>query len=93
MLEWLAGMTHPDGELAFFNDAAASIAPNFGARDVAVKNSRLPDRSRRVELSPPPIPFGMRGSWLVPRDTARCESSDRALLPRVQGSLERRGPL
>lgn len=26
MLDWLAGMTHPDGEIAFFNDAAIGIA-------------------------------------------------------------------
>lgn len=27
MLDWLAGMTHPDGEIALFNDAAFGIAP------------------------------------------------------------------
>ena len=27
MLFWLRGMTHPDGEIAFFNDAAFGIAP------------------------------------------------------------------
>lgn len=27
MLGWLAGMTHPDGEIALFNDAAFGIAP------------------------------------------------------------------
>jgi uncharacterized heparinase superfamily protein len=29
MLRWLAGMIHPDGEIAFFNDAALGIAPGF----------------------------------------------------------------
>ena len=29
MLEWLAVMTHPDGEIAFFNDAATGIAPTL----------------------------------------------------------------
>lgn len=29
MLEWLAVMTHPDGEIAFFNDAAIGIAPTL----------------------------------------------------------------
>jgi len=29
MLAWLAAMSHPDGELAFFNDAALGIAPNL----------------------------------------------------------------
>ena len=29
MLKWLDVMTHPDGNIAFFNDAALEIAPNF----------------------------------------------------------------
>ena len=29
MLDWLAGMTHPDGQIALFNDAAFGIAPNL----------------------------------------------------------------
>ena len=29
MLDWLVGMTHPDGEIALFNDAAFGIAPTF----------------------------------------------------------------
>lgn len=28
MLHWLDGMTHPDGEIAFFNDAAIGITPS-----------------------------------------------------------------
>ncbi|MEC7742660.1 MAG: alginate lyase family protein [Pseudomonadota bacterium] len=28
MLDWLAAMSHPDGEVAFFNDAAIGIAPD-----------------------------------------------------------------
>jgi uncharacterized heparinase superfamily protein len=31
MLAWLAGMTHPDGEIALLNDAALGIAPNLAA--------------------------------------------------------------
>lgn len=31
MLRWLQVMTHPDGEIAFFNDAAIGIAPNLAA--------------------------------------------------------------
>ena len=30
MLAWLRGMSHPDGEIALFNDAAFGIAPNPG---------------------------------------------------------------
>ena len=29
MLAWFAAMTHPDGEIAFFNDAALGIAPSI----------------------------------------------------------------
>ena len=29
MLKWLETMVHPDGEIAFFNDAAIGIAPNL----------------------------------------------------------------
>lgn len=29
MLDWLASMTHPDGEISLFNDAAFSVAPVF----------------------------------------------------------------
>lgn len=31
MLSWLGSMTHPDGEIALFNDAAFDIAPNLAA--------------------------------------------------------------
>jgi uncharacterized heparinase superfamily protein len=38
MLEWLSGMTHPDGGIALFNDAAFGIAPSFGdLRDYAAR--------------------------------------------------------
>lgn len=30
MLAWLAALTHPDGEIAFFNDAATGVAPSPG---------------------------------------------------------------
>jgi hypothetical protein len=29
MLSWLKNMTHPDGELSYFNDSVTGIAPNF----------------------------------------------------------------
>lgn len=31
MLNWLNGMTHPDGEISFFNDAAIGVAPTPAA--------------------------------------------------------------
>jgi uncharacterized heparinase superfamily protein len=49
MLNWLAGMCHPDGEIAFFNDAAIGVAPapsdiqayanRLGIRAVSAKKS------------------------------------------------------
>src|SRR5699024_2284498 len=31
MMRWLRIMTHPDGEIAFFNDATIGVAPNYAA--------------------------------------------------------------
>ena len=31
MINWLIDMTHPDGKISFFNDAAFGIAPNTEA--------------------------------------------------------------
>ncbi len=44
MLRWLKVMSHPDGEIAFFNDAALDIAPNFAnlasyARSLDIENA------------------------------------------------------
>lgn len=39
MLVWLAVMTHPDGEVSFFNDCAAGIAPSFA--DLATYGNRI----------------------------------------------------
>ncbi len=44
MLGWLRVMTHPDGEIAFFNDAAFGVAPTLAA---------LADYARRLGLSVP----------------------------------------
>ena len=38
MRDWLAAMSHPDGEISFFNDAAVGIAPSPGeVDDYAIK--------------------------------------------------------
>jgi uncharacterized heparinase superfamily protein len=38
MLDWLVGMTHPDGEIALLNDAALRFAPNLAeVRSYAVR--------------------------------------------------------
>lgn len=47
MLRWLREMTHPDGEIAFFNDAAFKIAP------VA---TQLEAYAQRLRLEPPAEP-------------------------------------
>ena len=53
MLAWLEAMTHPDGGIALFNDAAFGIAPNLaaqstyaGALGIAAEDS--PSRRRRL---------------------------------------------
>lgn len=45
MLGWLATMTHPDGEIAYFNDAATGIAP---------RTDELMDYAKRLGLGLPP---------------------------------------
>jgi uncharacterized heparinase superfamily protein len=48
MLRWLAAMTHPDGDLAFFNDTAIGIAP---------ANDRLLAYATSLGIPPPsPLP-------------------------------------
>ncbi|MBX6425702.1 MAG: alginate lyase family protein [Variibacter sp.] len=49
MLDWLAAMTHPDGEIAFFNDAATGIA------------RRLADLRRYAALLDVPAPADRAG--------------------------------
>lgn len=45
MLRWLAVMTHPDGGIAFFNDAAHGIAPTL---------TQLSAYASRLGIAPPP---------------------------------------
>jgi uncharacterized heparinase superfamily protein len=47
MLEWLAVMTHPDGGIALFNDAALGQAPRL---------AELVAYAERLGLAPPPVP-------------------------------------
>jgi len=44
MFGWLATMTHPDGDIAFFNDAAIGVSPNL---------EMLVDYAKRLGLSVP----------------------------------------
>lgn len=43
MLHWLEGLSHPDGGIAFFNDAALGIAPDYGV---------LKAYAKRLEIAP-----------------------------------------
>ncbi len=52
MLSWLRFMTHPDGEIAFFNDAAFGVAP---------PPSELHDYAARLGISPDTRPLGDSG--------------------------------
>ncbi|WP_018718410.1 heparinase II/III family protein [Arhodomonas aquaeolei] len=54
MLGALSGMQHPDGEIAFFNDAAVGIAPTPGAvRDYAVRLGLYGDEMKGLVVSLP----------------------------------------
>ncbi|MGO1070483.1 heparinase II/III family protein [Lysobacter sp. CA199] len=53
MLGWLSVMTHPDGGIAFFNDAALGIAPNLAelsayARSLGIEPTPPSDQSLQV---------------------------------------------
>ncbi len=47
MRSWLAAMTHPDGAIAFFNDAAFDMAPTRG---------ELEEYAQRLQLPAAPLP-------------------------------------
>jgi uncharacterized heparinase superfamily protein len=47
MLEWLAAMVHPDGQIALFNDSAIGIAPTL---------DELAAYAARIGLDPPSTP-------------------------------------
>ena len=58
MLNWLTGMTHPDGEIALFNDAAFGVAPDVGelmayAGRLGVMSPRPGHEPCRADFSPP----------------------------------------
>ena len=69
MLEWLRLMCHPDGGIAFFNDAAFGVAPEFGTlRDYGERlrvSLKSTDAIRRVPLAPGGMAFSMETSGYV----------------------------
>ncbi len=51
MLRWLRVMSHPDGEISFFNDAAFGIAPNLAALSAYAAGVGVPiDTSPLAEI-------------------------------------------
>lgn len=73
MSAWLSAMTHPDGEIAFFNDAASGIAP---------KAHELEDYARRLGMQPP-LPLSARPGLLSDSGYARIENGDAVILADV----------
>lgn len=70
MLEWLAGLVHPDGDVSFFNDSAFAIAPTL---------AELSALANRLQLS-----FGAAASeklrWFQASGYARAECGPAVLI-------------
>ena len=62
MQRWLQDLRHPDGEIAFFNDAALGVAPSC---------IELGAYARRLELPAPPAPAAR---WLDSSGYARLQN-------------------
>lgn len=70
MRHWLSVMSHPDGEIAFFNDAAFGIAPT---------PAMLDGYSERLGFAPPaPLNFGLTN--LAASGYVRIANADAVLL-------------
>ena len=48
MLNWLNHMTHPDGDISLFNDAAFGIAPNFTSLEAYGRRLGIRPMTRRL---------------------------------------------
>ena len=72
MLRWLEAMTHPDGEIAFFNDSAFGIAPR--PIEIAGYAQRL-----NIESRPPLEPI----AWLKNSGYVRLSSGQSVVLADV----------
>jgi uncharacterized heparinase superfamily protein len=77
MLDWLLTMSHPDGGIGFFNDAAFGIAP---------ENSQLRAYARRLGFEGPQEPGGLR--YLKPSGYARLSAGPAVVI----ANLARIGP-
>jgi len=72
MLDWLPRLCHPDGGLAFFNDAAFGIASDW---------SDLRTYAERLGLTPTPVPLPV--AWLGESGYARLQSGTMLVLADV----------
>lgn len=72
MLAWLAAMSHPDGEIAFFNDAAQGIAPHPYALWAYCTRLNVPTPA-------PPQPL----TWLQDSGYARLSAGQAVLIADV----------
>ena len=73
MFAWLSFMTHPDGEITFFNDSAFGVAP---------KECDLIDYVKRIGIKPSFLPT-VRSGRLLDSGYARIESGDALLFADV----------
>lgn len=73
MFAWLSAMTHPDGEIAFFNDAASGVAR---------KANDLEDYARRLGMQPLLAP-SVRPGLLSDSGYARIENGEAVILADV----------
>lgn len=69
MLRWLHIMCHPDGEIAFFNDAAFGVAPTIGELDAYA-----------LRLGFPSAGSGKALTWLAESGYARLEQGEAVVL-------------
>lgn len=73
MSAWLGAMTHPDGDIGFFNDGASGIAP---------KAHELKDYARRLGMQPS-LPLSGRPGLLRDSGYARIENGVAVILADV----------
>ena len=88
MLNWLATMTHPDGEISFFNDAAFGIAPKL-ADVVRYADVIFADRQAQPIPSVIPVP-----SLVIPagKPESSAMEGSAAVVRRVGAELSRTVP-
>lgn len=70
MLEWLAGMTHPDGAIALFNDAAFGVAPSLPDLQAYAERLGLLGSVHTVQKQPKNIHFADSGYVRLESDHA-----------------------